>query len=337
MNEDISHKGMMKAVFSEAPGSPLIIKETEIPQPGPGEVLIKIAAAPVNPSDIAGIKYTWHRNAEASFIPGLEGSGRVVAAGGGLLAGLWMGKRVACSAKHGSGGTWAEYMVTSAGLCFPLGKKVSDEQGSMSLVNPLTAIVFFDIVKKGRHKAIINNAAASALGRMVELLGRKNGIPVINLVRSRKNAEKLRSSGSEFVLDSSEPSFIDDLQKLCKELRATLFFDSTCSRQLMKIIEVLPYRSSVVIYGNLTGEKEIYLNPRSLIDNDIKISGFYLGAITRENSMLKNTLNLMKVGRLMSSDLKINIQARFPLSRAQQAIDTYLSDMSAGKVLIVPE
>ena len=77
-------------------------------------------------------------------------------------------------------------MVTGAGMCFPLKKKVSDEQGSMSLVNPLTAIEFIEIARRNKHKALINNAAASALGRMVELLGKKHGIPVINIVRSKK-------------------------------------------------------------------------------------------------------------------------------------------------------
>jgi NADPH:quinone reductase-like Zn-dependent oxidoreductase len=323
----------MKAVFLEKEGGPLIVKEVPTPLPGPGEVLVKIAASPVNPSDLARLKYAGSDLSE--FIPGLEGSGLVVAAGKGLLPRLWLGKRVTCT-NHGTKGTWAEYMVTSAAMCFPLKRKVSFEQGSMTLVNPLTALAFFEIAEEFNHKAIINNAAASALGRMIELLAKKKKIPLINIVRNRKQADLLRGLGSKYILDTSVPSFFSDLEQLSKELNATLMLDSVCGTELPKMIEVLPAGSSVYIYGNLSGEEYIKINPRSLIDNNIKVSGFFLGRRAGENGMIKNMKNLRTVGRLMSNDLTIKVQARFPLTRAQEAVDTYLSNMSAGKVLLIP-
>lgn len=325
----------MQAVFSEKPGGKLVVREVKVPDLRPGEVLVKISAAPVNPSDIAMLKNSHGVQDLTTFIPGLEGSGRVVAAGKGLLPRIWMGKRVACSPAYQTSGTWAEYMVTKAGLCFPLSGKVSDDQGSMSLVNPLTALAFIEIVNKNRDKAIINNAAASALGRMVELLAGNKGIPVINIVRNQKQADSLKAMGSLYVLDSSSLSFIDDLAGLSKRLKATVLFDPVCSRQLEKMIEVLPSGSSVIIYGNLSGEEQIMINPRSLIDNDITISGFYLGKQAKENGMVRNLMNLRKVSRLMSAGMKINIRAKYPLSKAQEAVDDYLSGMSAGKVLLV--
>ena len=326
---------MMKAVFLEKPGGHLVMKEVNIPVPGPGEVLIKMKAAPVNPSDLARIRNTAAGHDLATFIPGIEGSGTVVVAGKGILPRLWLGKRVACSSEYPSSGTWAEYMVTKAGNCFPLSEKINDEQGSMSLVNPLTALAFFEIIKENNHKAIINNAAASALGRMVEMLGKKQKIPVINIVRNQHQTELLKNSGSQYILDSSSFSFIEDLGKLSHDLKATILFDSVCSRQLDNIIDALPSGSSVIIYGNLSGEEHIMINPRCLIDNDIKISGFYLGRRAKKNGLLKNMMNLREVGRLMSSDMKIKIRGRFPLDRAQEAVDTYLGNMSAGKVLLV--
>jgi NADPH:quinone reductase-like Zn-dependent oxidoreductase len=327
----------MKAVFVEKHGGPLEVRETDIPQPGAGEVLIRMAAAPINPSDIIGIRRANADSESALFIPGLEGAGRVVAAGKGLLPHLWMGKRVACSPKHGSGGTWAEYMVTSAGLCFPLGHKVSDEQGSMSLVNPLTALAFIDIAIRGRHRTIINNAAASALGRMVELLCRKHGISLINIVRNQLHADSLRSMGSQYVLNSSDPLFTDQLASLSKQLNASVLFDSVCGNKMQSLIEALPYGSTVVIYGNLSPDDNVMINPHNLLANDIKIMGFFLGNRTKENGPVRNMVNLMKVRRLMSSDMKITIQGRFPLSRVREAIDTYLNNMSAGKVLLIPD
>lgn len=335
MSTNRSYPRTMKAVFLDKPEGKLVVREVPTPVPGPSEVLVKISAAPVNPSDLASLRNAHRDHDLETFIPGIEGSGVVVAAGKGLLPHLWLGKRVACSAHHPTSGTWAEYMVTPAGSCFPLGRKVTDEQGSMSLVNPLTALAFFKIVKEEGHKALINNAAASALGRMVELLGKKNGIPVINLVRSEKQLEHLKGQGSDYVLNTSAPEFIGEFSDLCERLQATILFDSVCSRELVSMTDALPRKSSVIIYGNLSVAEEILVNPRSLIDRDIKIRGFYLANRAKENGMLKNMISLIKVGRLISSDLKIKIRDRFPLADAQKAVDSYLADMSAGKVLLV--
>ena len=207
----------------------------------------------------------------------------------------------------------------------------------MSLVNPLTVLAFFDIVRKNKHKAIINNAAASALGRMMELLGKKKGIPVINLVRNQNQAEILMNSGSEHVLVTSSSSFLNKLKDLAGDLKATILFDSVCSRQTRDIIDVLPYGSEVIIYGNLSGEEEIMVKPVNLISNDIHISGFYLGNSTRERGLIRNILDLNQVRRLMKNDLKINIRNKYPLDKVNEAIESYVTKMSSGKVLLVPD
>jgi len=112
----------MTAVQVEKETGKLITGIVPVPKPAKGEVLIKIAAAPINPSDIARIKSTIENEESLSFVPGIEGSGRVVAAGNGLIPSLFMGKRVACSAAYSASGTYAEYMLTNATLCFPIPK-----------------------------------------------------------------------------------------------------------------------------------------------------------------------------------------------------------------------
>ncbi len=325
----------MKAVFIDKPGEQLSVREVPVPLPGPSEVLVKIAAAPVNPSDLTRVRNA-HRDSDLNtFIPGLEGSGTVVKAGKGLLPRLWLGKRVACSAHHETSGTWAEYMVTPAGSCFPLSRKVTDEQGSMSLVNPLTALAFIEIVKKNKHRALILNPGASALGKMVRLLARKEGIPVVNLVRNSKQMESIEGSVPDHVIDTSSPGFIEELKELSEKLKATILFDSICSPTLTAMIDALPVKSSIVIYGNMSITDAIQVDPASFIQRDIKISGFYLGNKAQENGLLRNMLNLIKVSRLMSHDLKIDVRERFPLEEVQNAIESYTGNMSAGKILLV--
>jgi NADPH:quinone reductase len=336
MSSSKNYPRTMKAVFLEKPGGPLVVKEIEIPTLKPSEVLIRISAAPVNPSDLARIRNAHHDHDLNTFIPGLEGSGTVVAAGNGILPRLWLGKRVTCSSAYSTSGTWAEYMVTKSAMCFPLSRNISDEQGSMSLVNPLTAIEFFRIIKKNGHKAVINHPAASALGRMIELLGFRNKIPVINIVRNKEQVEMLKGLGSLYILDSSEPSFIDDLRLLTDHLNATILFDSVCSEQLLSMIDVLPEKSEVIIYGNLSGGDHISINPTGLIANNINVTGFFLGNKAKENGLFKNFLNLLQVRKLMSSGMEIKIHAQFPLNNVREAVDTYLQNMSAGKILLIP-
>jgi NADPH:quinone reductase len=333
MNMNIPEK--MHAVHLEKPGGPLIMRTVAVPAPKNGEVLLRMAASPINPSDLARIRGISTTEEVISFIPGLEGSGTVVAAGKGLLPKLWLGKRVACSAVHPHSGTWAEYMVTSASFCFPLPDNISDEQGSMLLVNPMTAVAFFDIVKQDKHKAIINSAAAGALGSMIQILGKKHNIPVINVVRNSNQASMLVQSGNEYVLNSSEPGFEDKLRLLTHELNATLALDPIAGSYTQIVLNALPYGGTVLVYGNLAGTEEGPLL-RPLIADNKMIHGFYLVNWMKDNGMAKTLRNLIRVRQLLKSDFKITIQKRFHFDETQLAIDTYLGNMTAGKVLLVP-
>ena len=166
----------MRAVQLKAydgkPGS-LTVAEVPVQRPGPGEVLVKVFASPVNPSDLAFITGNYGIKKALPATPGFEGSGTVVATGSGMMARVMTGRRVACAAADpkSTGGMWAGYIVTSAQFCVPLSKRVDLEQGATMLVNPLTAWALVGEARRGRHRAIVQTAAASALGRMVVRLG----------------------------------------------------------------------------------------------------------------------------------------------------------------------
>jgi NADPH:quinone reductase-like Zn-dependent oxidoreductase len=325
----------MVAVHLEKPGGPLTTRIIDVPRPEEGEVLVKMSAAPINPSDLQRITNITGGQELSSFVPGIEGSGTVIAAGKGLLPGLWMGNRVACSSVHPYSGTWSEYLVTSASFCFPIPKGISDEQGSMLLVNPMTAVAFFDIINHEKHKAIVNSAAAGALGEMIRILGKKYNIPIINVVRNELQAKRLIESGAEYVLNNSDSDFAEKLHLLSKELSATLALDPISGSYTQQLLEALPYGATVIIYGNLSGTGEGTTLRPLLLENK-KLHGFYLANWMKDNGMLKTIHNLTRVRQLLRNDFRITIQKRFPLDQAQLAIDTYLGNMTAGKVLLVP-
>src|SRR5215467_12478060 len=221
----------MRAVQVKAydgkPGS-LTVAELPVPRPGPGEVLVRVAASPVNPSDLMFITGNYGFKKSLPATPGFEGSGTVVETGGGIMARFMKGRRVACAAADpkSSGGMWAEYIVTAANFCVPLRKDVDLEHGATMLVNPLTAWALVDEARRGGHRAAVQTAAASALGRMVIRLGQKFGLPVVNVVRRAEQVELLRAMGAEHVLNSADPGFDEALRALCHKLRATISFEA---------------------------------------------------------------------------------------------------------------
>jgi len=222
MNQPIP--STMHAVQLDEPNGNLTVREIPVPRPQAGQVLVRMAAAPINPSDLgalAGFSYSGART--YPFTPGLEGSGTVIQAGEGLMPRLLNERRVACAALIPGDGTWAEYMVTSARLCVPLNKDVSLEQGAMMLTNPLSAVAVFEIAKRGKHRAIVSTAAASALGGMILRMGKRLNIPVIHIVRRQTQVEEIRGQGSEHVLNSSDPDFLEKLRTTAHKLQATLF------------------------------------------------------------------------------------------------------------------
>src|SRR6266508_3089909 len=107
-----------------------------------------------------------------------------------------------------------------------LDTSVSLEQGAMSVVNPLTALAFLTLAKEGRHKAIVQTAAASVLGQMVNRLCKSEGIQIINIVRREAQKELLKEQGAEIVLNSSDPNFSQHLWDVCQHYQSRIAFDA---------------------------------------------------------------------------------------------------------------
>ncbi|HER09076.1 MAG TPA: hypothetical protein ENO20_09220 [Bacteroides sp.] len=324
----------MRAVRQHGQGGALTIETVPLPEPGPGEVLIRIQATPINPSDLAMIR----GNTLVSrypYTPGLEGSGIVVKAGSGLFPALRKGKRVACTPVPGKDGAWAEYMVTSAMRCSPLPAHIAPEEGSMMLVNPMTALAFIDMARKGKHLAIVNNVAASALGKMLIRLSVKYDVPLINIVRKESQVEALEQLGAAYVLNSNEDGFREKLRQLARDLGATLVLDAVAGRQTSGLLEVVPRGSRLIVYARLSGE-DISLDPALLIRDDKQLSGFYLGNWLQSKNLLFKMRLVHRVGRLLPDILASPVSRKMPLESVEEALHLYTESMSAGKILLIP-
>lgn len=249
-----------------------------------------------------------------------------------------MNKKVACSASAAYNGCWAEYMLTSASLCVPISKNISLDQAAMMFVNPMTALAFFDVYNQipnpsKKLRGIINTAGASALGRMIIKLGKRKGIPIISIVRRKEQVEMLKNEGAEFVVNSESPEFSDELKELAHRLNAIVLFDAVCGKLSQKLLDAAPNGSKLFIYGRLSPDA-CEINPGDLIFNGKEIQGFWLSHWLKNKNLIQIIKNTRKIQSLLNNELATNIYKKFKPEEITQAIKTYESNMSAGKILI---
>jgi NADPH:quinone reductase-like Zn-dependent oxidoreductase len=306
-----------------------------VPKPGNDEVLVKIAASPINPSDLAFLQGSYGFKKRLPVIGGFEAGGTVVASGGGKYADELLGKRVACTSPFDKDGSWAEYMVASANSCITLIDGISEEQGSMVLVNPLTAYAMLDIARNAGAQGVVQTAAAGALGQMLFRLAKSWGINCVNIVRRPEQAELMKSIGADVVVDSSSSRFERDLLVACKKNQATFAFDAVAGDLTGKLAGCMPRGSRIMVYGGLS-EKPIELNPGVLIFMGQQIEGFWLSPYLDRQGPAKIREMSQTVQSMLTGEMASQVRLRLPVQEAQKAVQEYARQMTGGKVLIVP-
>ncbi len=324
----------MQALVLSTYGGPLTVAERPVPRPSRGEVLVKIHASPVNPSDLMFMRGLYVQK-DLPIVPGFEASGTVVDAGPGLSRAL-LGRKVACSAPQEGDGTWAQFMVTSAAMCFPLLPGVELEAAAALIVNPLTALALLDEAKRAGARAVVQTAAASALGRMLVRVCRRRKIPLVNVVRRPAQVTLLRDLGAEHVLDSTDPSFDGQLRELCRSLSATVALDAVAGDLTGRLLEAMPRGSKAIVYGALA-EEAVSIHPGQLIFSDKRVEGFWLAGWVKKRGIPAVVRAGLSVQRRLGSDFRTEVRARLRLTEAAGGIDAYAQAMSEGKVLLVPD
>jgi len=309
----------------------LRVEQRPVPKPGDNEVLVKVAASPINPSDLAFLIGRYGFKKATPVVPGFEGSGTVVAVGAGFMGRYLLGKRVACRSQDKGDGVWADYMVTPAKDAQTLDQSVSLEQGAMSGANPLTAIAFLEIAQKGGHKAIVLTAAAGALGQMVNRLAQSEGFQVINIVRRDEQVEYLKGHGATVVLNNSEDGFDQQLHDACHQYDARLAFDAVAGPVTLQLLTAMPPASKVTVYGCLSG-KHSQASVDHLAFQNKTINGFWLGPWLAKKNLIQMLMIWRRAQKLL---LKSEIRAQYPFQDVKKAIQEYSSQMTGGKILLI--
>ena len=240
----------LRSLIKQSGELEISLLDVATPEPGPDEVVVRVEATPINPSDLgllvgaadmstakasgskehpvitakvpeAGMRAMAAR-LDDSMPVGNEGAGVVIKTGSSDAAKALMGKTVAMI----GGAMYAQYRCLKVNECLPLPAGTTSAEGASCFVNPLTALGMTETMRREGHKALVHTAAASNLGQMLNRICLKDGIPLVNIVRSEEQAGILRRIGARHVVDSTSPSFIDDLTKALAETGATLAFDA---------------------------------------------------------------------------------------------------------------
>lgn len=266
----------------------LSIASVAMPQPQPHEVLVRVEAAPINPSDLGLLLAsadldtltttgTSDNPVVTADIPpqtlrglagrsgqsmpvGNEGAGVVVAAGSSDEAQALLGRTVAII----GGGTYAEYRSVPAMLCLALPDGTEPAQGASCFVNPLTALGMVETMKMEGHTGLVHTAAASNLGQMLQRICLADGVPLVNIVRKTEQEDILRGLSATYVCNSSSPTFMEDLTSALVETGATLAFDAIGGgRQVGQILACMEAAANATAteysrYGS-TVHKQVYI------------------------------------------------------------------------------
>jgi NADPH:quinone reductase len=319
----------MSALVTIAGGVELVSRP--VPTPKRGEVLIHMRAAPINPNDLMLLDGTYEVKKPLGTIAGFEGSGTVVAAGGGLMTQYLLGRDVACAAGNGDG-TWAEYACVEAMRCAPLSRKTDREQAAMLLTNPMTASVLLETALRAGHRAFVQNAAAGALGKMLLRLCARHRLPIVNVVRRPEQAAALRAIGAEHVVVSSAPDAAAELRALCDRLSVRLAFDAVAGDATLLLSRAIGIGGHILVYGMLSGAA-CQLDTDALVFRQLRVEGFTMYAWLEKTSLLGKLRTLIGAQRRLDDDLHSEIRARKALVDHVEAIELARGTTSGGKVL----
>jgi NADPH2:quinone reductase len=278
----------MTSTVSDAGELRLELVEKPIPTPEENQVLIKIEATPINPSDqgvmfgmsdISAAKTSGTGKDTVLSVPvseqglrvmkarvgqslavGNEGAGTVVATGSSDLAKSLAGKTVAVM----GGSMYSQYRCVEATACLPLLEAHTAKDGASCFVNPLTALSMIETMKLEGHTALVHTAAASNLGQMLVRICKSDGVELVNIVRKEEQAKLLRDMGAKYVVNSSADSFITGLTDAIHTTGATLAFDATgggmLASNILSCMEAAAARTpgAYSVYGSIK-HKQVYL------------------------------------------------------------------------------
>jgi NADPH:quinone reductase len=329
----------MKALVFDRFGDPadvLHLRDVPLPEPGRGQVRVRMTHSPINPSDLMTVRGIYGKKPQLPAVPGFEGVGRVDATGPGLLKhvrGLRPGRRVAVLNRNG--GNWQEAVVVPAEQLVPVPDDLPDEQAATFFVNPASVYVMVhEILRVPPGAWLLQTAAGSTLGRMVIRLGRHAGFRTLNVVRRREQAEELVRAGGDAMVCTADESVEDKARELTGGEGVRYALDAVGGATGSAAVRALGPGGRLLVYGTLS-EEPLSFDPRTIMVGAKRVEGFWLSEWVRT----RNKLQMLRLFRRLTALLRAGVLTSdlgrtFPMERAAEAVREAVAPGRSGKVLL---
>lgn len=321
---------MQELIFTQTglPLEVLQLKESPIPTPKPHEVLVKVTARNINPSDIMFIRGMYGITPKLPSSAGFEACG--VVEKGDETGIVKSGTRVMFTAI----GTWREYVCVPASMVIPVPDAMTDEVACQAFVNPMTA---YGMIEKSGLKEgdwLLITAGASAFGKFAIQMAKAKGILVAATVRHDSQKELLKSLGADLVINSET----EKVQKVVPEQTCGgvhVVFDAVGGMLGAKALASIRPKGKMMVFGALALDN-MPINSGLLIFRDLKIEGFWLSIWMEEMPVAERAKAFGKVfGFLLKEDSKIDVSGKFSLEQFKEALEAYDTPGRNGKILLV--
>lgn len=319
------------ASFGE-PADVLTVENLPAPEPGPGQVLVRVQVRPINPSDLFVIRGLYGALPRLPAVPGFEGAGVIVGVGEGVTDRA-IGQRVI---PMGAPGLWQEYVVVPAARAIPIPESIGDRQAATALVNPATAwLMLTETLRVEPGEWVLQNAANSIVGRHVIRLARRLDFRTINVVRRRDVMDDLRALGADEIVCEQDENVVARVHALTGGRGVRYALDSVGGASGARLAASLGVGGTMLVYGAIAGEP-LAIHPGALLFRGASIRGWWLThwfqtATPEQVQSLFTTL----FGLIADGTLHTPIAAEYDLADVREAVIAAERRTHPGKVLLV--
>jgi len=323
----------MRCVNIESFGNPaevVTVGERPLPEPGPGEVRVRMLLSPIHNHDLAIVRGVYGYRPSLPAVPGTEAVGRVDALGEGVSH-LQPGQRVATAS---SNGTWAECFVAPAAKLVPVPDAVPDEVACQLLAMPLSALMLLESLKVEPGQWLAQNAANGAVGKTLATLARLRGIHVVNLVRRDAALAELEAAGIGNGVSTEQPGWQQRVAALTGGAPIVRPVESIGGEAAQQLMSLLAENGELVSFGSLTF-KPLVIGAENLIFKQTVVKGYWASkrlAATPPKELARMIGELAAL--VAAGTLRLPVDAVFGLDHAAEAMSAAERIGRSGKVLL---
>ncbi len=322
----------MRAVVYQEYGDPAVVLrlgERPVADPRPGEVRVKTSFAAIHNHDLATVRGIYGVRPQLPAIGGTEAAGVVDAVGEGVTH-LKVGQRVAGFAHSGA---WAESFVMAASGALPLPEAITDEQGCQLVAMPISAMALLRTYKVENNQFLAQNTANGAVGKVLALLAKEDGINVLHLVRSEDAVKELEALGVTHVVSTADEGWKKKARALAGGAEIVYGFDSIGGKGAGQMLSILSDKGTLVAFGSMTGEP-MEVDTGDMIFRQKKIEGFWLSRFMPAQSpadMGAMIGDLVK--KVATGVIKLPVAGVYGFEQAAEAASASVRASRHGKVL----